>query len=431
VEKKGIVHQDNIIGLIQRTLNELDPRLVNHGLRVAYVVSSMLKEEGSFTEKEIQDLCITAMMHDVGAYKTEDLEEMLDFETMDIWAHSIYGYLFLKHLSPLSDWAEVILYHHASLKEMPQLPGKVHKAAQILSLADRVEHCHTHMEFPLLDDAFRDTLSIYLRRATGQLFEEETVACFWKAEKKYQLIHKIRTAKFTPEDVFPQVLMTQEECMEYLKMLVYAIDFRSYYTVSHTITAAAATIFLAQKIGIRESRIERMYYGTLIHDLGKIGIPISILEGEHELTSEEMRIMRMHVDITEKILGDSIAKDVVRMAVRHHEKLDGSGYPRGLFGDALSLEEQIIAIADIISALAGTRSYKEGYSKEKTISILQDMTHQGKINARVVRIAVKDFDEMMEKIEKECQAVQAKYEAVHAEYEERMLPYKREKDEDE
>jgi HD-GYP domain-containing protein (c-di-GMP phosphodiesterase class II) len=139
----------------------------------------------------------------------------------------------------------------------------------------------------------------------------------------------------------------------------------------------------------------------------------------------------MHVDITEKILGDSVAKDVVRMAVRHHEKLDGSGYPRGLFGDALSLEEQIIAIADIISALAGTRSYKEGYSKEKTIAILQDMTHQGKINARVVRVAVSDYDEMMEKIEKECQAVQAKYEAVHAEYQERMLPYKREKDEDE
>ncbi len=76
-----------------------------------------------------------------------------------------------------------------------------------------------------------------------------------------------------------------------------------------------------------------------------------------------MKIMRSHVSITEDILGGTIAPDITKIAVRHHEKLDGSGYPRGLTEKELSMEEQVVAIADIVSALLGTRSYKEAYSK--------------------------------------------------------------------
>ncbi len=77
--------------------------------------------------------------------------------------------------------------------------------------------------------------------------------------------------------------------------------------------------------------------------------------------------MRSHVSITEDILGGTIAPDITKIAVRHHEKLDGSGYPRGLTEKELSMEEQVVAIADIVSALLGTRSYKEAYSKDKDL----------------------------------------------------------------
>ncbi len=86
----------------------MDPRLVDHGKRVAYLVSRMLDIDGTFTEKEKQDICFLALLHDVGAYKTEEINEMAKFETQDIWEHSIYGYLFLYHFSPLKDWAQAI-----------------------------------------------------------------------------------------------------------------------------------------------------------------------------------------------------------------------------------------------------------------------------------------------------------------------------------
>ena len=78
-----------------------------------------------------------------------------------------------------------------------------------------------------------------------------------------------------------------------------------------------------------------------------------------------MNIMRTHVDITERILGGSVDSDVTRIALRHHEKVDGSGYPKGITGKDMTLDEEIVAVSDIASALLGTRSYKEAFSKER------------------------------------------------------------------
>lgn len=82
-----------------------------------------------------------------------------------------------------------------------------------------------------------------------------------------------------------------------------------------------------------------------------------------------MTVMRTHVDMTEAIFGGEVDETVARIALRHHEKLDGSGYPRGLEAADLTVGERLVAVADIVSALSGTRSYKEAYSKDRVIRI--------------------------------------------------------------
>ena len=405
----SVVNSNNISGLIQRTLNHVDPRLVDHGKRVAYLVSRMLDIDGTFTEKEKQDICFLALLHDVGAYKTEEINEMAKFETQDIWEHSIYGYLFLYHFSPLKDWAQAILYHHVSAISLKGVEEKIATVSQIINIADRVDMFWLYQP----DE---EALDSYLIRNRGRRFREEIVELFLETQRHDPILENLNK-EYAPKSILPQVNLSSEECEDYLKMMIYAIDFRSQHTVTHTITTTSISTNTARIIGMSDDQVQRIYYGALLHDLGKIGIPVEILEFPGKLSPQAMKIMRSHVSITEDILGGTIAPDITKIAVRHHEKLDGSGYPRGLTEKELSMEEQVVAIADIVSALLGTRSYKEAYSKDKTLSILQEQAETGKINREIVSILEEHFDEILAEVATNCSPILHTYYGLQQEYE--------------
>lgn len=126
--------------------------------------------------------------------------------------------------------------------------------------------------------------------------------------------------------------------------------------------------------------------------------------------------MRTHVDLTEKILGGTIEEKIMRIALRHHEKLDGSGYPRGLSGEELTIEERIVAVSDIVSALLGTRSYKEAFSRERTLSIIEEQAREGKIDRSVVEVLKENFDTILEEVEEGCRPVLDTYYGLRKDY---------------
>ena len=305
---------------------------------------------GLSQRKRSRIFAFLALLHDVGAYKTEEINEMAKFETQDIWEHSIYGYLFLYHFSPLKDWAQAILYHHVSAISLKGVEEKIATVSQIINIADRVDMFWLYQP----DE---EALDSYLIRNRGRRFREEIVELFLETQRHDPILENLNK-EYAPKSILPQVNLSSQECEDYLKMMIYAIDFRSQHTVTHTITTTSISTNTARIIGMSDDQVQRIYYGALLHDLGKIGIPVEILEFPGKLSPQAMKIMRSHVSITEDILGGTIAPDITKIAVRHHEKLDGSGYPRGLTEKELSMEEQVVAIADIVSALLGTRSYK-------------------------------------------------------------------------
>ncbi|WP_243008888.1 HD domain-containing phosphohydrolase [Clostridium sp. AM58-1XD] len=126
--------------------------------------------------------------------------------------------------------------------------------------------------------------------------------------------------------------------------------------------------------------------------------------------------MRTHVDICEKIFGGEIEETIERIALRHHEKMNGSGYPKGLCAADLTIPERIVAVADIISALAGTRSYKEAYGKDRIISILTDMIRNNLIDADITGTAISHYDEIMEITRIRCSPLISIYHGIQDEY---------------
>ena len=190
-------------------------------------------------------------------------------------------------------------------------------------------------------------------------------------------------------------------------MLVSLIDFRSYFTVTHTITTCTISLELARLLSLSSEQTKKIYYGAMMHDLGKIGIPIEILEYPGQLTQEQMIIMRSHVLKTRELLEEKIDQEILEIACRHHEKLNGSGYPHSLWENQLTQEQRIVAISDIVSALCGKRSYKTSFSKEKTCEILNLI--EGKIWKEAVAVLEKYNTIISDLLNRKQELIEAKW----------------------
>ena len=129
-----------------------------------------------------------------------------------------------------------------------------------------------------------------------------------------------------------RIRMTEEEAVDYLKMAVFTMDFRSRFTVNHTIAVAGIARRLAELKELDADGAEEVYLGALLHDLGKISTPLEILESSGRLNDAEMRIMREHVVVSEKILDGCVSERIKRIAVRHHERFEREGISPGIDG---------------------------------------------------------------------------------------------------
>lgn len=133
--------------------------------------------------------------------------------------------------------------------------------------------------------------------------------------------------------------------------------------------------------------------------------------------------MRQHVVLSGKIIDGCVDPAIARIALRHHEKLNGSGYPLGLTEKDLSLPERLLAVADIASALCMSRSYKEAYPKERCLAILWDMCRAKDLDSRIVAVMEASFDEIMAEADKACMPLRETYERIHTEYQSLLKEY--------
>ena len=159
-----------------------------------------------------------------------------------------------------------------------------------------------------------------------------------------------------------------------LQILARAADYRDDDTGSHIVKIGEYCHILAKNLGLPAKDAEIIKYAAPMHDVGKIGIPDRILQKPGTLTAEEFEIIKQHPIIGAQIFFDSahpyhIASGIV--ALTHHERYNGSGYPRGLAGEDIHLFGRIVAVADVYDALTTHRVYKEQWPEEKAIALLE------------------------------------------------------------
>jgi putative nucleotidyltransferase with HDIG domain len=163
-----------------------------------------------------------------------------------------------------------------------------------------------------------------------------------------------------------------------LTALARTIDAKSPWTAGHSERVTKLALKIGEVLGLSAKELDVLHRGGLLHDTGKIGTPAEILDKPGKLTDEETQIMHEHVRIGARILEPIAAyADVIPIVLQHHEWYDGTGYPYGISGEAISFGARIFAVADYFDALISNRPYRSGRDRKGVIeSIKQEASHQ-------------------------------------------------------
>ncbi len=186
--------------------------------------------------------------------------------------------------------------------------------------------------------------------------------------------------------------------LETIQRLVVAAEYKDMGSAAHIQRMSEFSALIARKLRLSPQRIELIYHASPMHDIGKIGMPQEILLKPGKLNRREWRHIKRHPTIGAKILQKSTSQ-LLRLgeiiALTHHEKWDGSGYPKGLRGTEIPIEGRISAVADVFDALTNKRPYKEAFSNDKAFQILWN--GRGKhFDPELVDLFISSVDEIVE-----------------------------------
>jgi putative nucleotidyltransferase with HDIG domain len=179
-----------------------------------------------------------------------------------------------------------------------------------------------------------------------------------------------------------------------IRALANAVDAKSPWTAGHSWRVTSVALNIGREIGLSVPELETLQKGGLFHDIGKIGVPESILDKPGKLTDEEYATIRKHPEIGAEIMGPIKGyQNLIPIVLQHHEWFNGKGYPHGLAGDAISLGARILAVADVYDALISDRPYRPGWEYSRVISFLEENSGS-QFDPAVVQTVLKFNDRM-------------------------------------
>lgn len=225
------------------------------------------------------------------------------------------------------------------------------------------------------------------RERSGTQFAPDLVELF--AEEAHGLFDELATSNswdaVMAAEPGPRVRLSEAEFIAALEAIADFVDVKSPYTIGHSRAVADLAAAAARHVGLPEAEAQSIRWAGLLHDLGRLGVPNTIWDKPGDLTEVEAERVRMHPYLTERMLAFSpTLAPLGAIAVQHHERLDGSGYPRGLVGDALTPAGAILAAADTYRAWLEPRPHRPAGSVDEVGSRLRAEVRAGRLDARAV-----------------------------------------------
>jgi HD-GYP domain-containing protein (c-di-GMP phosphodiesterase class II) len=163
------------------------------------------------------------------------------------------------------------------------------------------------------------------------------------------------------------------------------------YTYLHSVAVCALMVMLARQIGLPEAEVREAGLGGLIHDLGKVMIPVDILQKPGALTDEEMEVVRSHPEAGHNILVEAggVSEAAMDVCLHHHEKINGRGYPHGLAGSEISFLARMGAVCDVYDAITSNRAYRQGWDPSQSVQKMAQWGREGHFDESILQAFIK------------------------------------------
>ncbi|RGP52692.1 HD-GYP domain-containing protein [Pseudomonas abyssi] len=207
----------------------------------------------------------------------------------------------------------------------------------------------------------------------------------------------LRERNVLDERVQERTLRLRDSYRAVIRALARAADYKDNETGKHIMRIGETAALIAQGLGAPATWVELLRLAAPMHDVGKIGIADQILRKPGKLSEEEFRTMQEHARIGSQILSDSGRSSLLELAaeiaLNHHEKWDGTGYPSGLQGEQIPLSARIVALCDVYDALRSERPYKPGWTAERAQAFIREQSGKH-FDPAVVRVMAGLFDEI-------------------------------------
>lgn len=400
-----ILAPGDIAHIALQMLSCINKEITSHTIKTAFIALNIAQKYPFKDGGNVQNLVLLAMLHTVGFFREDVIlgynphDSNIDYfsDNKSVLSKYIFSSFYLEFMTPIKTDARALKdFTHPYIESENQTYLDDYRS--IIYFSSRLSDFITNHPDELLPEDLNEIAPGY--------FNPLVVETFNKINDADVILEQLITGSFRAllsQFIF-QVQYTEEETKEFEKLLIYFLDFKSTHTMKHAINTACYAISIGNRMNLDKKDLSKLYTSAALHDIGKIATPQRILEFPGKLSPEDMGIMRHHVNHSRRILSGFVPFDILENIYRHHEKLNGKGYPKHIPGDQITLLQRILTVADITSALNDSRSYKEEFSKDKVINIMSSMTNEGELDPSISKFVIEDYDNVMEEL-KEIQPI--------------------------
>lgn len=388
----------NVVTSFIESIDMVNYLLKNHHRRVA-VIAYQLGFAYGLSPKQLQNLVLAASLHDVGALTVAERDKLIQMDIENPHPHAILGSLMLTPFYYFEDISKIVRFHHVywndgyaigtNANEVPIESYLLHLADRIDILIDPTLWILDQIEI-IKDQVINLKGSIFHPDAVKAFVSLSSVDSFWLDIDNLSMAHLLDFV-FQNEEPVPMNLDLLEDLALTLSKI---IDFRSEFTATHSCGVAVVAYEIGRLYGLETNRCRELRIAGYLHDIGKIAIPTEIIDKPTRLSTSEYNQIKAHAYYTrlilEKIKG---LEEICNWASMHHEKRDGTGYPSHLGGTEFSIESDIIAYADVFTALTENRPYRNTRDAESILRTIGDDYVPG-LGETIYTLIEKHFDEL-------------------------------------
>jgi len=389
----------NLVSSVVKAIDKYNYLLKDHHRRTASIAFQLGNMYG-LDKTALDNLVLAASLHDIGALSVTERDRLIEIDVEDPKPHEELGAKMLEGFKPFERVSKIVRHHHIIYSEV--IDGSIDAdevpfECYLLNLSDRIDVLSLRYAE---DENKLYQIKMEIEKRFGKVFNpllKPTFDALVSSEEFWENIESEAYGELlflSIDDQFQEI--TREDVNELAVIFAKIVDLKSHWTSTHSQTVGMLANKICRMMSLSEEDCFDITIAGYLNDIGKVSVPTEIIDKPGYLDDNEFKTMKSHALYTNIILNSIHGFNrITKWASSHHEKRDGSGYPRKLSENQFDIQMDILAYADIFSALTEDRPYRSALGKDELVELLATYAPE-KLSMDVYQIILNNIDELFE-----------------------------------